>query len=376
MGSEWLEPLGPEFTEAWPHETLGASLLQHAGEVPDLRGVSIALIGVPEQRAAAHDVADSVRRALYPLFWGPWEVRVADLGNLRPGRDRVDTLVAVEELALEVLQYGCIPVFLGADSDWPLGVYRAFGRMERTINACFVNNRISLGDDQVLPDRSNLLAQMLTMKPFRLFHVSHLAHQSYFVAQSVLDLAEKMHLEVHRVGELQPIQRAEPWIRDADLMVVHNAAVRAADAPAQHEANPNGLTGESYCAVLRYAGFSDKLSALCLTDFVGARDLDGQNAHLWAQGLWYFIDGVASRVGDFPQRSKSDYLRFTVLLPRDEGELVFYKSPFSQRWWIEVANHPGADARHSLVPCSMEDYASAQNGEIPAVWWRIVRRGI
>ena len=68
MGTEWLEHLGPEFTEAWPHETLGASLMQHAGEVPDLRGVSIALIGVPEQRAAANDVADSVRRALYPLF--------------------------------------------------------------------------------------------------------------------------------------------------------------------------------------------------------------------------------------------------------------------------------------------------------------------
>jgi hypothetical protein len=376
MGTEWLEPLGPEFTAAWPHETLGASLLLHADGLPDLRGVAVALIGVPEQRAAAHDIADSVRRALYPLFWGSWDLRVADLGNLRPGRDRVDTMVAVEELAVEVLQYGCIPVFLGADSDWPLAVYRAFGRLERTINACFVNNRIALGDDQVLPDRSNLLAQMLTMKPFRLFHVSHLAHQSYFVAQSVLDLAEKMHLEVHRVGELLPIQRAEPWIRDADLVVVHNAAVRAADAPAQHEANPNGLTGESFCAILRYAGYSDKLAALCAADFVGSRDLDGQNAHLWAQGIWYFLDGVAGRVGDFPLRAKAEYLRFTVLLPNETGELVFYKSPWSQRWWIEVPNHPGEDARHSLVPCSMDDYSLAQNGEIPAVWWRIVRRGI
>jgi hypothetical protein len=88
MGTEWLEPLGPEFTEAWPQETLGASLLLHADGLPDLRGVAVALIGVPEQRAAAHDVADSVRRALYPLFWGSWDLRVADLGNLRPGRDR------------------------------------------------------------------------------------------------------------------------------------------------------------------------------------------------------------------------------------------------------------------------------------------------
>ena len=59
-----------------------------------------------------------------------------------------------------------------------------------------------------MPDRSNLLAHLLTHKPFHLFHLSHLAHQSYFVPQSALDLAEKMHLEVHRVGEMQPIHRA------------------------------------------------------------------------------------------------------------------------------------------------------------------------
>lgn len=376
MGTEWLEPLDPTFEAAWPHESLGASMLLHYQELPDLRGTQIALIGVPQQGAGAHDVADSIRRALYPLYWGPWDLRVADLGNIRPGRDRVDTLVAVEEVAVELLQLGCIPVFLGAGSDWPLGTYRAFSRLERTINACFANNRIALGDDHVMPDRSNLLAQMLTLKPFRLFHVSHLAHQSYFVPQSILDLAAKMHLDVRRVGELHPIQRAEAWVRDADLMVVHNAAVRAADAPAQHEANPNGLTAESFCALLRYGGFSDKLNALCLTDFVAHRDLDGQNAHLWAQGLWYFFDGVAGRVGDFPMRSKSEYLRFTVLLPNEEGSLVFYKSPLSQRWWIEVPNNPGTDARHSMIPCTASDYETAQNGEIPEVWWRIARRGI
>ena len=376
MGTQWLEPLPAELLEAWPHETLGNSIAMNHGDVPDLRGMQIALIGVPGQHASPHEVANSIRRSLFSLYWGPWEVKVADLGNLRPGRDRVDTLVAVEELAAEVLQYGCIPVFLGAGSDWPLGVYRAFVKLERTISACLINNRISLGDDSTMPDHSNLLAQMLTLKPFRLFHVSHLAHQSYLVPQSLLDLAEKMHLEVHRIGELQPIQRSEPWVRDAEMVVVHNAAVRASDAPAQRDSNPNGLTGEAFCTLLRYAGFSDKLHALCMTDFVSSRDLDGQNANLWAQGLWYFIDGVAGRVSDFPLRSKEDYVRFTVLLPNDEGELLFYKSPWSQRWWIEVPSNPGQDARHSLIPCSAEDYATAQNGEIPAVWWRVVRRGV
>ena len=105
MGTQWLEPLNAEFLEAWPRETLGNSIAMHHGDVPYLRGMQIAMIGVPEQQASPHEVANSVRRSLFGLYWGPWEVKVADLGNLRPGRDRVDTLVAVEELAAEVLQY-------------------------------------------------------------------------------------------------------------------------------------------------------------------------------------------------------------------------------------------------------------------------------
>ena len=104
MGIEWLEPVPLDFSQQWPAETLGASIERNGDELPDLRGARIALIGVPEQRAAAHDVADSVRRVLYPLYWGPWDLRVVVLGNLSPGGERVDTLVAVEDLAFEGLK--------------------------------------------------------------------------------------------------------------------------------------------------------------------------------------------------------------------------------------------------------------------------------
>ena len=49
MGTQWLEPLPAELLEAWPHETLGNSIAMHQSDVPDLRGMQIALIGVPEQ---------------------------------------------------------------------------------------------------------------------------------------------------------------------------------------------------------------------------------------------------------------------------------------------------------------------------------------
>ena len=57
--------------------------------------------------------------------------------------------------------------------------------------------------------------------------------------------------------------------------------------------------------------------------------------------------------------------------------LVFHKSPKSQRWWLEVPYPPLKDfkfERHNLVPCDYEDYLTAQKGLIPDLWWKTYRK--
>ena len=168
----------------------------------------------------------------------------------------------------------------------------------------------------------------------------------------------------------------EPLLRDADIIFFNNHVIKMADAPGQTEPSPNGLTGEEFCASMRYAGMSDKLSATGIFDYNPRLDNTSQNAQLLAQGIWYFIDGVDWRKGDYPFRSKTDYTRFTVLTNGLEQEIIFYKSPWSERWWIEIPAHPGQDARNSLIACSLDDYESAQNGEIPDRYWKAVQKSI
>lgn len=93
---------------------------------------------------------------------------------------------------------------------------------------------------------------------------------------------------------------------------------------------------------------------------------------LAAQVLWYFMEGYAARTGEYPASKIRSYGRFSVLMNDGEQELIFYKSPVSGRWWMEVpvqARPDGRSAMEVLVPCTQEDYDKACADEIPDRWW-------
>ena len=54
---------------------------------------------------------------------------------------------------------------------------------------------------------------------------------------------------------------------------------------------------------------------------------------LVAQIIWYFIEGVNTRVLDFPKENVP-FQKYIVLV--EEEEIVFFKSLKTNRWWIEM----------------------------------------
>ena len=61
-----------------------------------------------------------------------------------------------------------------------------------------------------------------------------------------------------------------------------------------------------------------------------------------------------------------------MVLEGEDHEVVFYKSPRSDRWWMDIPT-PGAGNRKGrvlLVPCTYADYQSAAGGQLPDRWWR------
>ena len=62
----------------------------------------------------------------------------------------------------------------------------------------------------------------------------------------------------------------------------------------------------------------------------------------------------------------------------DLQELVFYKSNKTERWWIEVTIF-GSEVnnklkRHTLLPCTHQDYLDACNNVVPERWYKAFQK--
>ena len=84
-----------------PSAVLGRSVQLHTvqGGFPDLTEVSIAILGVKDDRGAIDNFGSGkelheIRKHLYQLFPGNWDTQITDLGNIEKGSTLEDTYFA------------------------------------------------------------------------------------------------------------------------------------------------------------------------------------------------------------------------------------------------------------------------------------------
>ena len=99
-------------------------------------------------------------------------------------------------------------------------------------------------------------------------------------------------------------------MRNADLVTLDVAAIRASDHPASTNVGPNGMTAEHFCQLSRYIGMSDRLLATGFFEHNPDLDDRGRGAHLVAQGVWHVMDGIFNQKGDHPKCTTEDYLKY------------------------------------------------------------------
>ena len=266
-----------------------------------------------------------------------------------------------------------VPLVIGGSQVLTVPMYTAYARQERPINVVSVDAGLDFGGNPQEVDGRNWLNALLLPEGGHLFDFTQLGHQRYLTDGDTIQLMEKMHFDVVRLGRLRgDLPSAEPMLRDADLVSFDLGAVRTADHPASPTSRPNGLTGEEFCQLARYAGYSDRLSAVGFFEHDPSKDGDGRGGQLVAEAIWCFLEGVMNRIGDHPRGTTEDYLQYRVVLEDDDHEVVFYKSPRSDRWWMDIPT-PGAGNRKGrllLVPCTYADYQAAATGQLPDRWWR------
>ncbi len=350
---------------------------------PDLENCKVALIGVLEERNAVNNAGCStapnhVRAALYQLFHHWPSLEVADLGNIRAGHSVDDTYFALNQLVAELIRRKIIPVVIGGSQDLTFAMYQAYENIGQLVNIVSVDPLFDLGQDEEELTAQSYLSRIILHQPNYLFNYTNLGYQTYYVDHLAVDLMKNLLFDVYRLGLIKAkMEDAEPVVRNADILSFDISAVRAADAPGNGNAGPNGFTGEEACRVARYAGLSDKLSALGLFEFNPLRDQNKITAELVAQMIWYFLDGVANRSNDLPVKDSTDFARYIVRIEGQDEDVVFLRSKKTDRWWIDLSlgrTDRKKYEKHHFVPCSKDDYELALQDEIPDRWWQFFQK--
>lgn len=344
----------------------------HGFEFPDIKDMDIAIIGITENRGTINNegvcrAADEIRKKLYRLKKGHGKYRIIDLGNLVSGRNAEDTGFRVKEICRVLLSENVLPLIIGGSHDIDVSQFQAYEEIGKLVTMVNVDAFLDLEFDESQGPSKGHINKILLHNPNFLLHYTQIGHQSYLTSRESLEVMEKLYFDMMRLGQVRSnVRETEPFIRDADLISFDISAVRMGDAPGNANAQPFGLTGEEACQICWYAGLNNKLSSAGFYEY--NPDLDNahmQTASVVATMIWYFVEGFYHRRNESDFKG-SDYVKFTVEMPREKNGLVFYKSKFTDKWWMEVSNDLQRPfPNKSIIPCSHADYEKATNGEFP-----------
>lgn len=377
--SFYFKPI--ELIDSMAEGTVGEKIQIHTeGYFPDLEGKSMAVFSVPEYRrfSVKHDSIEcDFRKKLYDLHVGDgWGRSIFDLGVILPGESIEDTYYAVGKVISELVKNDIIPVIIGGSHDLTIACYKGFETLEQTVNICSIDSQLDIGEPDSDIHSKGFVSHLLMQRPCYLFNYSNIGMQRPKVKSKEIDLFEKLYFDITRLGAFNDdFKRAEPHLRNADIISIDFESIKNGDTDRDCYNNPNGFRADQICQISKYAGMSDKLTCFGVFDIV--HEHNSSSSMLLAEMVWYFMDGVNARLGDFPIGSKKNYKKFFVHLEGFKDELVFYKSDKSERWWMEVTYPAGEGKkyeRHHLVPCDHDDYVAATENNIPDLWWRTLQK--
>jgi formiminoglutamase len=357
MLQNWLKPIGLDTINGLDflfQESINNQILCYVHDIPDLKKVQIAIIGINEIEANA------IRSHFYRMSNYFPAGTIADLGNLRKSDDSF-----VIPLIKELLTGKITPIFIGGKDDFAKAQFLAYQELKSLVSLTVINENLELlskGEN----NESEVYSTVLTPKHSSLFHFSLIGCQTHQVNPDVINFLSKQSFDVIRLGKSRNnMEECEPIIRDADLLAFHLSALKQSEAPGVKNPSPSGYFSEEACKLCRYAGMSDKLTSFGIYGYQKKADPTGQTALMVAQMLWYFIEGFYSRKNDFPI-STAGMNEYVVDLPNLQYQITFWKSIKSGRWWMQIPlETKKKHARHRLIPCSYQDYQDAVKEELP-----------
>ena len=365
--------------DRWETTQVGRLIDFHtADHFPEVKFAEIAIFNVPEYEGSKNKLASQdckIRASFYQLHQDEFP-RVVDLGTLQLMPTRKESFKIIQKVCEELFHNGIIPFIIGGGHDLSYAIYKTYASLGKFITLTVVDSKFDIGlEDDNLASCSHL-GKMISHKPSHLFHYTNLGYQSYFVSSIAIDMLQAMNFDTIRLGELKVnFNEVEPIMRNTDFLSFDISAIQHGYAGANVYASPNGLNGEDACKIMRYAGVSDKVTAVGLFEYNQDLDVNNQTSYLLAQLIWYFVDGYKIRKNELNPNIKN-CLKYSVTFDDGKNEITFYKSKASGRWWMRVpfSKEKESELQNYYVACSYHDYEIANQGEVPERWINTLKK--
>ena len=363
MFSDFLSPPDNtvmEYKESLPESSIGKKILSYKKNETNFSKIDIALIGLNEYRGSDDSKlnyfkTNSLRKELYSLLIGDWNVKLIDLGDVISGNRLSDTYYAVKVISQNLIKNNVIPFFIGGSQDLTFPIYQSYCNKGIEINLTSIDNKFDLGQIKKEFNDLSFVSQIIMDKKNELNHFANIGFQTFLNSQEEIDLLEKMQFDYFRLGKVdRKIRTIEPCLRDTNIVSVDFKSVKASELNFAHN-YPNGFQSNQICTISRYAGLSNRVSSVGVFDIF---DNDISYA-LLSQVIWYFIEGFSLRIKEDPHSKNFKGNSYHVIV--DNQDLKFYESELSQKWWLELKKNNNNSNIKSLIPCNYQDYLDAKN---------------
>ncbi len=344
MLKNWLTSENIPLATAHTAQTIGFEIARFEEIKTDLGETKLAILGLDTS-------ANAIRSYFYAYSYNFPSGKLMDLGNIK--KNNPDFILP---LLKELLESGIAVILLGEAANLLATQCKAYQALSEKINVVVLDEKITI---------ENHLDSVVKVEKKQFAQLTLLGYQSHLVSTETLEYGLEHNLDFVRLGKIRNNnEEAEPYLRNSDLLNFHIPVLKSVEIADQPFAAASGLSVEEGCQIAYYAGMSDRLSSISFCDYqLPKKNANSPTAKAIAQMMWYFIDGFFHRNGDYPLSTK-EMTEYIVDFKNAQGQLHFWKSNRSGRWWVQTTEIINRKRHNQLIPCSYKDYDLACKGEL------------
>lgn len=336
----------------------------------------IVIIGVPESRNGADNrgcdaAPNQIRRWLYAHRGDNLEVTIGDAGNVL-GKSINDRYHALSDVITYFRNLKSVVVVLGGSQDLSMPIFKALKGISDNVNLVAADAMLDVDVANEDFSSRSWLSHLVADYATSLSNLSVIGIQNYIVSGSQEGFVTNRFFEILRLGQIRgnDIDKTEVPLRDAHFFSFDFRVIKEQPQIMDEVLSPHGLEPHEACRICRYAGMGEQINVFGLFDVPGSKSELKNNDLLAAQLVWHFIEGLAGRFGDYPNRSIDAYKYYVVPFEGEDPGLEFFHNQENGRWWMRVP----ADNGSVVMACSRDDYRKALKKEYPDRWWRSFMR--